>query len=94
MRLRTHLATHGNNHLKALRRACTAQAHNLPHSTSMRLLARLDAAAIHLATLNPAKIKYPTAIQHRADLDCAHALIAGAAILSLPHIRTALIELT
>ena len=92
MKLRSYLARNAGDILASLRRALVKDHYHLPKSILDKTLHKLDAAALHLARLNPAKIKHPGAPGHRADLDCLHTLIYCASSLDCTALYNELIK--
>lgn len=92
MKLRTYLARNAGSILAELRRAIVRDHSHLPQSILARTLRKLDTAALHLARLNPAKIKHPGALEKRADLDCLHTLIYCASSLDCTELYNELIS--
>lgn len=92
MKLRTYLARNAGSILCELRSALVRDHSHLPKSILDKTLRKLDTAALHLARLNPAKIKHPGALEHRADLDCLHTLIFCASSLDCTELYNKLLR--
>lgn len=92
MQLRLYLARHAGEILGELRRALVKDHSHLPKSILDKTLRTLDTAALHLARLNPAKIKHPGTLEHRADQDCLHALIYCASSLDCTELYNRLLH--
>lgn len=92
MKLRTYLARNAGSILCELRRALARDHSHLPKSILDKTLRKLDTAALHLARLNPAKIKHPGALEHRADLDCLLTLIYCASSLDCTELYNELLQ--
>lgn len=92
MKLRTYLARNAGAILATLRSALVKDHSHLPKSILDKTLHKLDAAALHLACLNPAKIKHPSPLEHRADLDCLHTLICCASSLDCTELYNELLH--
>ncbi len=92
MKLRTYLARNAGTILGTLRRAIVKDHSHLPLLILSRAMCKLDTAALHLGTLNPAKVKTPGELQHRADIDCLHSLIYCASTLDCTELYNELLQ--
>lgn len=92
MKPRSYLARNAGDILATLRSALVKDHSHLPKSILDKTLCKLDAAALHLARLNPAKIKHPGTLEHRADLDCLHTLIFCASSLDCTELYNRLLH--
>lgn len=92
MKLRSYLARNAGDILASLRRALVKDHYHLPKSILDKTMHKLDAAALHLARLNPAKIKHPGAREKQADLACLHTIIYCASSLNCTALYNELIK--